>query len=154
MPNCLTKYHGEVEYSEAAVFEFARGLFGFEHETRFLPIEIPAARPIVFLQSLSTPGLCFVALPVFVVDRQYRLSLTVEDLSELGLPTGRPVEIGEDVLCLALITIQPGRPTTANLMAPLVVNLGTRQAMQALSAEDEYSHQHIFLQPVEEAVCS
>jgi flagellar assembly factor FliW len=53
-----------------------------------------------------------------------------------------------------LITIQPGRPTTANLMAPLVVNLASRQAMQALSAEDEYSHQHIFLQPVEETVCS
>lgn len=154
MPLCLTKYHGEFEYSDAAVFEFPHGLFGFEHERRFLPIEIPAARPIVFLQSLTTQELCFVALPVFVVDREYRLSLSMEDRAELGLPSNRPAVIGEDVLCLALITIQPQRPTTANLMAPIVVSLASRRAVQALSTEYEYSHQHTFLQPAEDAVCS
>src|SRR5579859_4877441 len=109
MPKCLTKYHGEVEYSDAAIFEFPHGLFGFEAETRFLPIEIPAARPIVFLQSLATPSLCFVALPVFVVDRQYRLAMSSDDLAELELPVDRPAIIGEDVLCLVLVTIQTNR---------------------------------------------
>ena len=154
MPKCLTKYHGEIEYEDDSVFHFARGLFGFEEETRFLPIQIPAAHPIVFLQSLSNRNLCFVALPVFVVNRQYRLSVSPEDLALLGLPPDRQPRIGDEVLCLTLITVQPNRPTTANLMAPLIVNLHTREAMQAIASEQEYSHQYEFLPSTEDAVCS
>ncbi|SPE31131.1 Flagellar assembly factor FliW [Candidatus Sulfopaludibacter sp. SbA3] len=154
MPTCSTKYQGEIEYSEDAVLNFAWGPFGFEAETRFVLIEVPPARPIVFLQSLATPGLCFVALPVFVVDPAYRLSLAPEDLSALELPANRQPRIGEEVLCLVLITVQKNRPTTANLMAPVVVNLGSRNALQTLAFEVNYSHQHEFLQPEEDAVCS
>lgn len=153
MPSCLTKYQGEIEYAEEAVLRFASGPFGFEAETRFLLLEVPSAHPIAFLQSLSTPELCFISLPVFVVDPNYRLVLTPEDRAALDLPAGRQPRVGEDVLCLVLVTVWQDRPTTANLMAPVVVNLRTHKAIQAIVAEGSYSHQHAFLQP-EDAVCS
>jgi flagellar assembly factor FliW len=140
MPQCLTKYHGEIEYDERTTLHFARGLFGFEEETRFLSIEQPVLRPLVFLQSLSTPDLCFVALPVFVVDKDYFLSLDPDDLKALGLPSERQPTIGVDVLCLAIVCIPNGGPTTANLLAPVIVNLQNSQAIQAVSLNRRHSH--------------
>lgn len=150
---CLTKYHGEIEYSEDAVVHFPRGLVGFEAETRFLLIELPAMRPLVFLQSLSTPRLCFLTLPVFVVHRGYRIELSPEELEELELPAGRQPRIGDEVMCLALLTVQENRPATANLLAPVTINQRTRKALQTISS-NLYSHQHAFLDSVQETVCS
>jgi flagellar assembly factor FliW len=149
-----TRYHGDIEYEEAAVLHFASGLFGFAAETRFLAIEQPGARPLVFLQSLATPGLCFLALPVFVVDREYQLSLSPEDLEQLEFPPDVQPAIGADVLCLTLITIQEGRPTSANLLAPVIVNLHNNRSVQAISTRLGYSHQYPFLESLQEAVCS
>ena len=56
MAKCRTKSHGEIEYSEDAVMHFSEGLFGFESETRFLPIEVPALHPILSCRASSVPG--------------------------------------------------------------------------------------------------
>lgn len=154
MPKCQTKYHGELEYEECAALDFPRGLFGFESETRFLPIEQPALRPLVFLQSLATADLCFISLPVLVVDREYSLSFLPEDLEAVGLPADRQPIIGADVLCLAIVSIQVGGPTTANLLAPVVVNRRNSKAIQALSLNRKYTHQAPLPEPSEEPVCS
>ena len=154
MPQCLTKYHGEMNYDEQAALYFARGLFGFEAETRFVSIEQPALRPLVFLQSLTTPDLCFVTLPVFVVDRKYSLLVREEDLEAVGLPTDRQPEIGADVLCLAIVSIQQGGPTTANLLAPVVVNRQNSRAIQAISLNRKHTHQVSLPTPSEVLVCS
>jgi flagellar assembly factor FliW len=130
-----------MEYDESATLHFAHGLFGFEEETRFLTIEQPALRPLVFLQSLSTPELCFVCLPVFVVDKDYVLSLDPADLAAVDLPPERQPDIGTDILCLAIVCIQDGGPTTANLLAPVVVNRHNSQAIQAMSLNRKHSHQ-------------
>jgi len=153
MPKCLTKYHGETDYDEQNALHFPRGLFGFETETRFLAIEETALRPLVFLQSLSSPDLCFISLPVFVVDRTYSLSLRPSDLAAVGLPSDRQPAIGKDVLCLSIVCIQQGGPTTANLMAPVVVNRQNSKAIQAVSLDQKYTHEAPL--PVsEELVCS
>jgi flagellar assembly factor FliW len=154
MLKCQTKYHGEMDCEDQSVLNFPRGLFGFESETRFLPIEQPALRPLVFLQSLSTAGLCFICLPVLVVDRKYSLLLQPEDFEAVGLPSDRQPVIGIDVLCLAIVRIQPGGPTTANLLAPVVVNLRNSKAVQALSLNPNYSHQAPLPASSEESLCS
>ena len=153
MAKCLTKSHGEIEYSEDVVMHFSEGLFGFESETRFLPIEVPALHPLLFLQSVDRQGLCFITLPILVIDPFYRLNLSPSDLELAGLPPGRQPAIGEDVLCLAILTLHQDAPGTANLIAPLVMNLHTRQAVQAIVCEGDYSHQHVFPASPPEAVC-
>lgn len=154
MAKCRTKAHGEIEYSEDVVMHFPEGLFGFESETRFLPIEVPALHPVLFLQSVQRESLCFTTLPILVIDPNYRLNLSPADLELAGFPTdGQPI-IGEDVLCLAILTLHKDSPTTANLIAPLVMNLRTREAVQALVLDSEYSHQHVFPASEPEAICS
>jgi flagellar assembly factor FliW len=154
MPKCLTKFHGEIEYTADAVWNFPAGLFGFETETSFLPLEVPTLRPLVFLQSLSSAQLCFVTIPVLVVDQNYRLTVSPDDLVELNLPEGEVPAIGEDLLCLVILTIQQGKPTTADLMGPVLVNSRNRRGLQIISAETSYSHRHIFVGAEPEVVCS
>src|SRR4051812_10135568 len=85
MPQMPTKYFGPVEYAETDVVQFPLGLPGFDAETRFLMMEPKDSAPLIFLQSVGQPGLCFLTLPVLAVDPQYRLAVAAEDLELLGL---------------------------------------------------------------------
>jgi flagellar assembly factor FliW len=142
MTSCQTKYFGELQYEPGGILRFPDGLPGFEKEREFLPVEQPSTRPLVYLQSLATSDLCFVGLPVWLVEPGYRLELSEEDSERLQLGDG--VAVGPatgGLLCLALLTVRESG-TTANLMAPVVANLQTGVALQAISAGVGYSHQH------------
>jgi flagellar assembly factor FliW len=144
-----------MEYPEEAVITFSRGLFAFEDEQRFVLIENPATRPIVFLQSLARPELCFLALPARVVDPEYQLEIAPEDLETIGLPADETPRIGEDLLCLTLIAVREGSPTTANLLAPVVICMRGRKGVQAIStAAVSYSHETAFLEVPGGVACS
>lgn len=149
-----TQHFGTIEYTSESVFDFPAGLPGFEQEHRFVAIEQPSTKPILFLQSLTRPDLCFITLPVLVVDPGYRLAIAPDDLRALGLAEHRQPSIGTEVLCLAIISVSEGSPPTANLLAPLVVNLKTRCAAQVIQSESGYPHRHALLAPGKEETCS
>jgi flagellar assembly factor FliW len=107
-------------------------------------------RPMVFLQSLEDPEVCFLTMPVRAVDAGYRLELGEADRELLGL--ARRPRIGREALCLVIVTVDATR-ITANLLAPVVVNLSNRRGAQAILAESEYSHQHVLAEE-EVPVCS
>ncbi len=148
MPVVKTKYFGEMACGEDSAFDFPLGLPGFENETRFVLIENPEQAPLVFLQSVKTRGLCFLALPVAAVEPDYRLEVGPEDRAAIEVLAS--VSQSEDaILALTLLSLHDGFPATANLMAPVVANLKTRRAVQAIRSDRMYSHQH----PVEARSC-
>jgi flagellar assembly factor FliW len=134
-----TTHFGRLEYTSASVLEFSEGLPGFESESKFLLVEQPQYHPLVFLQSAQTPALSLPALPVRVIEREYEPHICASDLELLGL-SGQP-RIGEDIVVLALIAVHEENPT-ANLLAPVVVNLQTRAAAQCIDPDMRYSHRH------------
>jgi flagellar assembly factor FliW len=137
--NCVSKEFGPIEYDEAAVVHFPAGLPAFESETRFVLIEQAETAPVVFLQSLATPQLMFLALPARFVDPTYRLDLLPEERQVLGLEPGEtePVE-GRDLISLAILTVRPGAAVTANLLAPVVIGARSRRALQIVQPESGY----------------
>lgn len=152
MPSLETTQFGRIEYDEPAVVHFPQGLPAFESETRFLIIEQDSTAPVVFLQSLSTPGLVFLTLPVRFLEPRYQLSIAPDDLAALGLPADARPEDGADVLSLAILTVRPGKPVTANLLAPVVIEARSRRAVQAVQPPGgRYSVEH---QLTETARCS
>ena len=142
MPLIETKYFGTMAYQEESVFDFPFGLPAFEEERRFVFIEIAQHAPLVFLQSLSRPSLCFLALPVVAVDRNYRLAVSPEERAALELPLARELNAEDGVLALALVSLHDVFSPTANLMAPIMVNVLTRRALQSIRMDRTYSHQH------------
>ena len=142
MPQLDTKYFGTMSYDEASVFDFPSGLPAFRQERRFVFIENPEYAPLVFLQSLRQSALCFLALPVLTVDPTYRLAVSAEDRASLGLDAACEPQPGDGILALALVSLRDGFPPSANLMAPIVVNVENRRALQAIRVDRAYSHQH------------
>jgi flagellar assembly factor FliW len=152
MPQILTKYFGTIDYDDENVIRFPSGLPSFEEESRFLVIAPADRAPLVFLQSMRQPGLCFLTLPILVIDPHYHLEMTAQDLESIELDTGRQPAIREDVECLAVLVAPEDGPPSANLLAPIVINRRTRLGTQAVRLDSVYSHQHQLASP--EDTCS
>ena len=156
MAQAKTKQFGTIDYRNEETVEFPLGLPAFEQERKFLLIQRPETGPMVFLQSLGQPGLCFVTLPLLVVDPFYQLSVSAEDLRVLGLTEsllkGEQPEVGREIEALAIMSVTNSCPT-ANLLAPVIVNILPRSqrlpgiGVQAIRLDSQYSHEHPFGEP-------
>jgi flagellar assembly factor FliW len=142
MSRIPTKFFGECDCEAGSLFSFPAGLPGFEDQSAFFFLKIPGAEPLLFLQSVSTRNLCFILLPILVVDPNYVLELAPDELADLHLPLDRRPTIGQDILCAATISSGDGEAPRANLMAPIVVNLQAKIGMQVIKGESGYSHRH------------
>jgi flagellar assembly factor FliW len=152
LQRCETRYFGPVEYNEESVLVFPDGIPAFEQEKRFLAMCQPISEPLVFLQSVANPNVCFATLPAPAACPGFQLHMAPEDLDALGLEKGRQPAIGRDVLCLTILSLTENAPPTVNLLAPIVVNLNTLRGRQAIQADSPYSHREVL--PLREAACS
>ena len=139
-----TKNFGKISFEQESELDFPRGLPGFDNRKRFVAVRLVESDPLLYLQSLEDPDLCFITMPILVVDPSYRLKVAGEDLQQLGLSANRQPRIGQDVMALTVVSIHETGPT-ANLLAPVLVNLRNRKAVQAVAQEAGYSHQHPIL---------
>jgi flagellar assembly factor FliW len=137
-----TKHFGTLPCDDGSVFDFPQGLPAFEEEKSFVLIEAPETAPLVFLQSMARAGLCFAALPILAADETYQLAVAPEDLAALGLESGRQPALGREVTVLALVSLHDELLATANLMAPVVLNVKLRRGLQAIRRDARYSHQY------------
>ncbi len=138
MLRCASREFGVIEYDTSTLISFPRGLPGFESERLFVPIEREATKPVLFLQSLVSPDLCFLTLPVEAIDPNYRIALSVDDLNVIGIAA----EADKSLRCLALVCAGEKGSPTVNLLGPLVINPETRQGVQAIRDDSDYSVQH------------
>lgn len=133
MSRFATKYFGHIEWPDEALLVFPEGLPGFEHERRFARFEPERYAPLIFLQSASTPELCFLAAPVETIDPSYKLDAEAEELRAIHAT-------GVDVM--VLLTAREGSPATANLLAPIAIDGKSRLAVQAVRRDRLYSCRH------------
>jgi flagellar assembly factor FliW len=114
---------------------FPEGLPAFESQHDFrLEAHDPAA--MLFELRAESSDLSFYLLPVTLLDRNYDLALSDSDRTALGF------EEPHELLALALVTLAENLPPTANLLAPVVVDLATGRGVQAVRDDARYSHQH------------
>lgn len=152
MPKLITRHFGAIEYVAGEQFVFPSGLPGFPADTAFLPVELPEQLPLIYLQSLNSPDLCFVSLPVKCIVSDYQLSPNGDDLARIGL---RPdVQPGPAILCLALVCFGEDGTADANLRAPIVINLQNRMAVQTFQGEDRYPIRYPLKPEREATMCS
>jgi flagellar assembly factor FliW len=149
MPEAHTKHFATISYDEGAVVTFPGGLPAFEHLRRFVLLEQASTAPIVFLQSIEDANVCLPAAPIPAICPDYELAISGEDW--IGLQA-TPGEVA-DLACLAVVSIAETGPATANLLAPIVINLPRRRAVQAVRSDTLYSHRHPVRAP-EGATCS
>ncbi len=158
MPLVRTRDFGEISYDPFAELAFPCGMPGFDTQRRFVLIEHPALAPVILLQSVDTASLCFLTIPVPIVDDSYQSGIAPEDLRILGLDDARQPGPGADVLYLAILSPSGPSSFTVNLLAPVVIhhvaNGSTRCAVQAVRHDRMYSHRHPLPPGLLEHLCS
>ena len=122
-----TSRFGVIAIQADDIITFPEGLLGFNELRRFVLLDDPADEIFAWLQSCEEPGLAFPLLEPELFTNNYRVQLAKHDLESLGMKSS------EGVRTFAIITI-PADPTqmTANLKAPIVINVATRVARQCV----------------------
>jgi flagellar assembly factor FliW len=133
-----TSRFGEIIYSGEDLLFFPRGLPAFEHRNRWV-LTGDEDNAIKWLQSIEDGEL---ALPVTTSDAimpDYNAKISEDDLDLVG--SRDPV----DLALLIVVSIPEAAPwnMTANLRAPILVNLKSRKAVQVIVLNDEYSIRHV-----------
>ncbi len=135
-----TQRFGQLEIEEGRIISFDEGLPGFEGLRKFVLIERDEQSTFMWLQSVEDRRLAFVVIVPAEFFAGYHLELTEEDRRSLELR--RPEEAA--VFAIVVVPDDP-REMTANLKAPIVVNVETKRARQVIVNTKGYGLRHKLL---------
>lgn len=139
---------GEIEIDTKDIIHFARGIPAFEEYQQYVLIPVEEKSPFYYLQSVEEPELCLIIAQPFIFFPDYEIEIADEELQSLKVE-------GEtaDLAIYTVLTIpEDFRLTTANLLAPIVVNPENRQAMQYVTVNAKYSTRHLIFRAGNKAV--
>lgn len=127
-----TTRFGRVQIAQEDVINFPEGILGFNDLRRFVLLDDPNDEIFAWLQSCEVPDIAFPVLEPEIFAADYKPALTKTDNESLHLATG------ERPRAFAIITI-PEDPTlmTANLKAPILVNVKLRMARQCVLQDNQ-----------------
>ncbi len=127
-----TKHLGLIEYDEANIIAFPKGIPGFDEEKSFIIVlSGEPTLPFHYLQSTHTPEVAFVITDPFMFVENYDFDVPEEAVSALSIDTIEAVSV------YVIATIPENvEKTTINLAAPIVINHHLNKGMQVLLQED------------------
>lgn len=135
-----TKYQGTVEIEEQEIWTFEKGIPGFPEEKQFVILPLPENNIYSFLQSVKTPALAFIIVNPFVFFKDYSFDIDNGTVAQLELTEEK------DALVYSILTLQdPFEKTTANLQAPLIMNIKNKKGKQLILNEGNYKTKHYIL---------
>jgi flagellar assembly factor FliW len=138
MAKFQTTRFGELEFSEETIIQFPEGLLGFPRQKLYILLEHDTGgTPFKWLQSLEDGDLAFIVIDPLLIDTWYQF--------EIDTDTARLIEAhrAADCAVMAIVNVPLDKPSnmTANLKAPLVVNVENHLGRQMILASSAYGIQ-------------
>ncbi|MEW6220145.1 MAG: flagellar assembly protein FliW [Thermodesulfobacteriota bacterium] len=126
--NVETSRFGAIDIDDDKIITMTSPVLGFPESRHFALVPHRDQSPFCWLQSLDEPHLAFVVIRAAALDADYHPAIDSQARRELGL--SRDIEAD----LLVILTIPHGQPQrmTANLLAPIVVNVAKRLAKQVV----------------------
>ena len=115
-----------------------QGILGFPEFTKFCLVDPGDETLILWLQSLQDTQIAFPVLEPKVFRPDYAARLSSAELRELKLEN-----VNQSAVFAILTIPEDATLMTANLKAPIVINLKEQQAKQVVLQENEYSIKHL-----------
>ncbi|HCI29696.1 MAG TPA: flagellar assembly protein FliW [Fervidobacterium sp.] len=136
---------GEFDLSDEEVITFPNGIPGFEDLKKYAVISLEETLPIFWLVSLDDDTVALPLIDPWMILDDYEVQLSQEDIDILE------IEDPSEITIWTVLTIPVGRPqeTTANLKAPIVINLRSGLGCQAIL--EGYEIKHSLKDPSEES---
>lgn len=144
-----TTRFGQVEIQDGDLIRFPEGLVGFQELNSFVLLEDPYDEIFIWLQSTQEPGIAFPVLEPELFADHYTAQLSRSDLVALDVISG-------DVLRSFCIVTIPDDPTamTANLKAPIIINLRTRLGRQCVLQDNTLAIREPIFEKLQKRVVS
>jgi len=146
-----TSRFGEVKIDECVILEFVSPIIGYNNHKFFALIDYSADSPFKWLQSTHDPELAFAVTLCSYFNIDYQFELSDENAETLG------IKDANDILALNIVTIPHECPqnATINLLAPIILNTETKQAMQVILHDQNFEIKHPLFQNKDEyEMCS
>ncbi|MCB9030603.1 MAG: flagellar assembly protein FliW [Deltaproteobacteria bacterium] len=122
---------GEFSVPKSTLITFPEGIIGFPTDPDFVLLEHKP--PFSWLHSVTNPDLAFVVVDGAEFGDNYRIPLPVGDSTT-------EYKENDEFAVLVIVTVRPDPSmTTANLKAPLFVNLKNRKGIQMVIDDASYS---------------
>jgi len=135
-----TDRFGELHVNEDVLIHFPEGILGFESLRKFLLVAREHDSGFAFLQSAERPDLAFVVTDPLGFRPDYRPMLADADRAVLEWDGKAPLQV------LVIVTVpEDVRETTANLLAPVVINVEKRIGRQVVQVDTTFSTRHRIL---------
>ena len=129
-----TTRFGTIEVIDADIITFPEGMLGFSKLHQYVLIERIDSSLFLWLQAMKKPSVAFPLLEPQIFEKNYTVKLDETDRKTLKLNSSlRFAKV------FSIVTI-PSDPTkmTANLKAPIVLNLKERLAKQVILHDQDY----------------
>lgn len=130
-----TRFFGEIEIDENKVLTFNEGIPGFENLKKFLFMtDNDENSPFCWLQSIEDLDIVFTLFDIYTLMEEYEPKISYEEITN---------DIGEfekeDILIYVIANIPKDiTKISVNLKAPVIINMKTNKAKQAISISEEY----------------
>lgn len=131
-----TKFFGEIEIQDEDIIDFNDGLPGFEDIKKFVLIDAGSQGALKCLQSVEYREIAFIVANPWDVVSDYEMDIDDKQLEELG---------GTDInslLAYCILNITNER-ITANLMAPVIINIYAKRGRQMVLYKSRFTTKHI-----------
>jgi flagellar assembly factor FliW len=127
-----TSRFGNVDLSQADIITFPEGLLGFANLRRFVLLDDPNDEIFAWLQSCELAEVAFPVLEPELFAADYKITISKTDMESLKLSSM------ERVRFFSIITIpEDATQMTANLKAPIVINVPERMARQCVLQDND-----------------
>ena len=132
----LSPFHGKITYNEDEVINFEKPILGFDELKRFILKDIEEST-FKLLQSIEDVNVGFVVVSPFMLEEKYEIKLSDEVIKTLEISNAK------DVLLYSLVTLNSNvENITANLKAPIVINVNNKKAQQFIIDKIKYKIKH------------
>ena len=145
-----TTRFGYIEVDESRVIMVTEGIPGFEHLKRYAILPLDKKTPFWWFQSVEDGGIAFVVVDPYILKPDYNPVISEDDMRFLK------IECKEDMALMVIVTIRSNPfVVSANLRAPIVVNLKKRLAKQIVLGNSSYPvcYNMVSREPVNKVRC-
>ncbi len=129
----MTRDFGKIEVDKSDVISFNSGLPGFDDLKDFVLLPLAEESPFIIMQAVEDPDIAFVTVEPGNLIQNYEFEIS--DKVEKNLK----IESISNLLILNIITLKDKiDKSTANLSAPIVINLEEKLGQQVILDDQRY----------------
>lgn len=132
-----TKF-GELEISKESIFNFVSPIIGFSDLKQYAIVDYKPDSPFKWLQSMEDMDLAFPITLCSFFGIDYQFDIPDEEAQKLE------ITCADDVFVCNIANIPSSNPqgATINMLAPVVVNIVNKKAMQIILKNTEFEVRH------------